>query len=274
MNTGYSVGLLRRWIALYTRGLPDEVRAARRDEIDGDIWSHHEEAARLGLPAATVSREILTRLVLGVPADIGWRLEQAGIAGTRAVSDRSATTTSRVVALLAILGGAGWSTWPVMLAVTDAPFWSAGSPSSVVLTISGSIGTLALAGATYGLVFSNQERIRNGAAFLGSVGAAAGAGSLVGLYVGAAVLPVGSAGVVWELGRVGVLLKWLSWAHAAAAALALIPIVAILANYKILYDRGSVLLMALVLPYAATWIAIGWSLRHGLPVVERHSEGV
>jgi hypothetical protein len=274
MNAGYSISLLRRWVALYTRGLPDDVRAARRDEIEGDVWSQREEAVRLGLPAAAVAREILTRLVFGIPADIGWRLGQAGIAGTPVVPERTPTTTARVVALLAILGGAGWATWPVMLAITDAPFWSDGSPASAVLTVSGMIGTLALAGATYGLVFGCQDRIRNGAAFLGSVGASGGAASLIGLYVGVLALPMGSASVAWELGRVGVFPRWLSWAHAAAAILALIPIVAILANYEILLDRGSVLIMTLVLPYAATWIAIGWSLRHGLPVVERPSEGV
>jgi hypothetical protein len=85
---------------------------------------------------------------------------------------------------------------------------------------------------------------------------------------------VGSAGVAWELGRIGVVRRWLSWAHVAAAILALIPIVAVIANYEILLDRGSVLIMALVLPYAATWIAIGWTIRHGLPVLERPSERV
>jgi hypothetical protein len=65
--------LVRRWVGLYTRGLPAEVRDARRAEIESDLWSQSEEAALLGRAQRSVGTEMLARLVLGIPADIGWR---------------------------------------------------------------------------------------------------------------------------------------------------------------------------------------------------------
>jgi hypothetical protein len=65
--------LVRRWVGLYTRGLPAAVRDARRAEIESDLWAQSEEAEQLGQAPASVGIEMLTRLVLGIPADIGWR---------------------------------------------------------------------------------------------------------------------------------------------------------------------------------------------------------
>jgi hypothetical protein len=68
-----AAALVRGWVGLYTRGLPAEVRDARRAEIESDLWSQTEEAEYLGQGASSVEIEMLARLVLGIPADIGWR---------------------------------------------------------------------------------------------------------------------------------------------------------------------------------------------------------
>lgn len=65
--------LVRRWVDLYTRGLATELRDARRAEIESDLWAQSEEAAEVGRTPSSVGMEMLVRLVLGVPADIGWR---------------------------------------------------------------------------------------------------------------------------------------------------------------------------------------------------------
>jgi hypothetical protein len=58
---------------LYTRGLAAELRDARRAEIESDLWAQAEEAENVGRGSSSVEVEMLTRLALGMPADIGWR---------------------------------------------------------------------------------------------------------------------------------------------------------------------------------------------------------
>lgn len=74
----------RAWTALYTRGLPSEVRGERREEIDCDLWEHQRLADLQREPATSTAAAILLRLIMGVPADIFWRLE----AGTSARSGK------------------------------------------------------------------------------------------------------------------------------------------------------------------------------------------
>ena len=66
-------GVVRRWVAMYTHGLATELRDQRRAEIESDLWSQAQEAEQLGRTSASVGTEMLVRLVLGIPADIGWR---------------------------------------------------------------------------------------------------------------------------------------------------------------------------------------------------------
>ncbi len=74
----------RAWTALYTRGLPADVRGERREEIDCDLWEHQRLADLEREPATSTAAAILLRLIMGVPADIFWRLE----AGANARSGR------------------------------------------------------------------------------------------------------------------------------------------------------------------------------------------
>ena len=76
MTTTFAGRLVRGWVALYTDGLPDTVRLARRNEIESDLWSQQEEATLAGRSNASLGVEIVARLVLGIAADLAWRLEQ------------------------------------------------------------------------------------------------------------------------------------------------------------------------------------------------------
>ncbi len=77
--------LTRWWVRLYTKGLPPEMRDARRAEIESDLWEQGEDANANGSPPDETALEVFGRLLLGVPADLTWRV-QAGVS-TR--SDRS-----------------------------------------------------------------------------------------------------------------------------------------------------------------------------------------
>jgi hypothetical protein len=136
------------------------------------------------------------------------------------------------------------------------------------------IGTWALAGATIGLEFRLQDRLRGIPALLGSLGAAVGGLSVLGAYVLVVFLPLGSAALMWELRRIGAMSTRLSMAHVAAATLVLVVFAVLMANVSIIDNTAAaVVLLSLVLPYALSWIAIGWSLRHRAPMPEVGTTG-
>jgi hypothetical protein len=90
-----AVALVRTWTRVYTWKLDPNVRDERRAEIDSDIWEqvHAPDAG------ATVAFEILGRLLLGMHADLHWRLEH----GAPLVSARRvllATIASAAVVLM------------------------------------------------------------------------------------------------------------------------------------------------------------------------------
>ncbi len=62
---------VRGWTRLYTWRLEHPVREARRAEIESDLWEHlnAEEDSR------TLPFEIVSRLLLGIPDDVRWRIE-------------------------------------------------------------------------------------------------------------------------------------------------------------------------------------------------------
>ncbi len=94
--TGFFTLLLREseagWVWLYTAGMPTEDRAAHVAELESDAWEHEGEAQSRGDRFAP---QFLYRVVLGIPADLGWRLQQ----GRRGV-DRSNWLELAIASLL------------------------------------------------------------------------------------------------------------------------------------------------------------------------------
>ena len=273
MSAERAAAWVRRWVAIYTLGLPAEIRQERRDEIDDDLWSQTRDAAGSARADQSLAGEIVIRLVFGVPADLSWRVEQRHAAGSHAAPERSSTMGTRAIAVLAILGGIGWVTWPIPQALVGRD-WPADNPTvSWLLFITVVLGAWVLAAAMIGLVNTFQERLRGPAAFIGSVGAVVGAVSVFGAFAGIVAMPIGSAALVWDLSRAGVLGTWLARAHVGAAILFLVPLVVLFANGTLLdHPETAVPLLALDIPYGFSWIAIGWSLRSGVPVLEQSTE--
>lgn len=74
---GVGPRLVLWWTALYTRGLARAVRDDRRDEIASDVFEQwHDGRERRGTTLA-----MLGRCLLGIPADLSWRLEHSKAAG-------------------------------------------------------------------------------------------------------------------------------------------------------------------------------------------------
>ena len=109
-----AVGMTRSWVALYTLGLPRELRDGRRAEIDCDLWEQRELAGYTREPPLGTAAEIAARAVLGMLSDITWRAQ----AGLSARPDRSLkmnepaymrglVAAGVVVALLLVVSGIG-----------------------------------------------------------------------------------------------------------------------------------------------------------------------
>jgi hypothetical protein len=267
MIDGSAARFVRRWVELYTRGLPAELRDGRREEIDGDLWSQAEEARLIGRSHRSTSGEILVRLIAGLPADVTWRLAHRGGDRERLKHERDARSGIHVPELLAIVGGLSFGLYAalvVLLGVTTPgmriddvyreliPF--------VFAILLGSGGIIVIALATFGLVLLFQERINPVVAIAGSIGAA---GGLLGAFGGAPAVLVwfGSAALVWNLALVGVVGRRLAAAHVLSVGILLV-------SFVVLVSDGSMVSFALAFPYAITLVAIGVSMDRGVPTIE------
>ncbi len=100
------VRLVRGWVRLYTAGLPADLRDARREEIDADLWEQARDAALMARPTNTLRSQIALRLVLGVPADLLWRFDKA--------TNRSSTEGRPTMETFAMRSPLGRATLAVM----------------------------------------------------------------------------------------------------------------------------------------------------------------
>jgi hypothetical protein len=73
-----AIAAVRGWTSFYTWGLPAAERAARREEIDSDLWEsiHDGDTAR-----GRLALHIIARLAIGIPDDLGWRSAHGVVAG-------------------------------------------------------------------------------------------------------------------------------------------------------------------------------------------------
>jgi hypothetical protein len=66
MSPDAEARLLRWWTRVYTAGLPPEERERRRAEVESDLWESSRDPSG--------SRQVLSRLLLGVADDVGWSI--------------------------------------------------------------------------------------------------------------------------------------------------------------------------------------------------------
>lgn len=257
MNASSVSRLVHRWVALYTRGLPVDVRLARTDEIDSDLWSQHDEARASGRSDGSLAVEVLARWLFGIAADVAWRLEQGRIAAARIHRDASRGT--RVIALLAILGGLGWGVavvdWAVAVtADASAKWWL--QPAVAVAGVAGLVAlSLSLGGIGYFLLNRYDAQV----GLYGFAGATCGLAGVFGAPAAIVFLPPASIVVIFALARVSAIRWPIAWIHAGAAP----GIYVGLAAYR---DASLVGVTSIfVIVYCVTWIAVGLELLGGLP---------
>ena len=68
-----AIAAVRLWTRLYTWRTPPQTRDRRMEEIESDLWESvcDDDADPRCLPA-----DIVRRLVIGIPDDLAWRLDQ------------------------------------------------------------------------------------------------------------------------------------------------------------------------------------------------------
>jgi hypothetical protein len=257
VNRSPIAALVRAWVDLCTRGMPAEVRAARRDEVDDDLWCEHQEALATGRSDRSLDTDRVLRLLFGIPADLSWRLTYRGRAAATAI-ERSPSMSTSALGVLAILAAVSWGTLGFVASSIGDAMWTRYAELAVTILIAGALAYLAVA---FGLAVRYQERVsRLGAAgvmlvALGSFGAIAG----VGVWLMAPLI-IGTAMLMWDLARIGVVSRVLPMIQAAIAILFAIALAS---------PSGSAVLW--FGPFMLTWVAIGVSLIRGVPKAEAPS---
>jgi hypothetical protein len=275
MTTSRSATLVRRWVALYTRGLPADIRDARREEIAADLWSQAQDAERIDGSTGAPSDEVLGRLLFGLWADVTWRLEQRHRHRTRQLP-RTLSTGTRILAALAIIGGAtlaaGSALTLALVAAAPDGTWSTVDYNAIDFIVSRvvyNVGLVLVSIALWGLIFRFQDRMREGVALAGVVGGFGGMVSAMGAYTLLLLLLAGSAVVTGGLSWFGALPRSLAVVHAVAAVAFFAVVAASVINWQTLAHSPMGALGILVLPYPLTWIAIGVALHRGQPAPDQ-----
>jgi hypothetical protein len=145
-----------RWCDWYTRGLPAQVAADRRDELLSDL---HEESSDTATDAASrraLARSVGTRAVLGAAADLSWRADQLRQAPPTArrparsplpASDRRLLLASFVIGSLAA--------WATAFSAAKVTVYSNFSAPNSDLLLAATSGFMLL-----GLIFLARPRMR------------------------------------------------------------------------------------------------------------------
>jgi hypothetical protein len=267
MNGSPVAALVRGWVRVYTSRLPAELRDARRDEVDDDLWCEKEETQATGGSVRSLDADRVLRLLFGIPADISWRLEQRHRDRVRPARSRP-SMSARVVASLSIFGGSALASASIIWGTFDWASPVAGPGRLLFVT-----GFVGLAIAIWALVARFNDRMAGGAALLGVIGGfgsaiaglgAAGAGDILGAWF--VLLPIGSTAMALDLSRHGTMPRNLAIVHAAAAFAVVIILFAIWTDSAVgalIYPRVPYALPWV--PYAVSWIGIGVSLLRGQP---------
>jgi hypothetical protein len=263
MNGSPVAGLVRGWVSMYTLGLPADARAARRDEIADDLWCEHAEAAAAGRSARSLDADLFLRLLLGIPADVSWRL--AYRRSPTLPSPVNSPMNTRTLGVLAIYAGAA----PALLGILQYAMGDVLWTSGVALVLAfGSI--FAFPAAALGLAWRFSDHIGPPGA-IGAILVTLGIALIILAPTASVVLPVGSAMLMWDLARVGVLSRRIAIAQLVVAMLAIG-----LGLLGVLLGPGQTSMPPVVIgvalyAYLLSWVAIGVSLVRGVPQAQARS---
>ncbi|WP_353813536.1 hypothetical protein [Agromyces sp. SYSU T00266] len=131
------------WTLRYTGGLDPLVAADRQHEILSDLHEHTAWASDAGIGRRATARSIRTRMLRGIPADLGWRRAQLtgreGIRFSLPRADGLLLAAVAVIGIVQVAVGAFTAARQVRALLIDDISWV---PNSAALTIA--LGAVAL----------------------------------------------------------------------------------------------------------------------------------
>lgn len=233
-----SVRSVRRWVRLYTRGLPADEGERRRLELESDLWEHFHDTAEPGTATA-----LLGRFLRGIPADVWWRYRT--LLDTRGARQRShdmTTTTTRTDwwTPVAFVIGVVSTLSALMAGVTSGD----GGALALAMAIGSLVGALGLLG---GLALLRRHPVRGSWAVIAG-SALIGISSLFGLPLSVVVILTGlwtgnlrfseseDAELRLEVRRNSLSQRWYLW-FVAAAVLGGIGFLALLISPSVTPDN-------------------------------------
>ncbi len=119
--------LVARWVRFYTRDLPAPVARRRIDEIDADLHDHIAHERGNGLGDRRIARDIASRMVRGLAADVAWRGREAKVAGHHSTLEETMTTNRPLFrsAVRVAVGVASILSLPAVgMLISDDVVWS------------------------------------------------------------------------------------------------------------------------------------------------------
>ncbi len=119
--------LVARWVHFYTRDLPAPVAQRRIDEIDADLHDHITHERANGISERRIARDIASRMLRGLAADVAWRGRQAEAAAHPSTVEETMKTSKPLFrsAVRVALGVALILSLPaVAMLFTDEVVWS------------------------------------------------------------------------------------------------------------------------------------------------------
>ncbi len=141
--------LVARWVRFYTRDLPTPIAQRRIDEIDADLRDHIAHERANGLSDQRIARDIASRMVRGLAADVAWRGRQAKVPAHLSTLEQTMKTKKPLLrsAVRVALGVALILSLPaVAMLFTDEVVWSLADfvLAGVLLTVIGAALELAV----------------------------------------------------------------------------------------------------------------------------------
>jgi hypothetical protein len=125
--------LVARWVRFYTRHLPTPVAQRRTDEIDADLCDHIACERAKGISDRRIARDIASRMLRGLTADLAWWGRQAKLPAHPSSLEETMKPNNPLVrsAVRVAVGVALILSLPaVAMQITDEVVWS---PADFVL---------------------------------------------------------------------------------------------------------------------------------------------
>jgi hypothetical protein len=169
--------------------------------------------------------------------------------------------STRVLGAAAVFAGLCWGVLAIVVAVMG---WRSIQLFDAIMSITGFVSTVAFAVVLVGLAIQFQDQLTSRAPLAAALAASGALLLAMGAHPMIVLFPLGSAIVVWDLARIGIVPRQLAIAHVASALGLLGLLVAMVVDYRVVFSGANPIVALATIPYSLTWIGIGGVLRPGV----------